>query len=1176
MEDVLRKLSSISSKVTSPALCIGECLLKFETTVAGQLTQAKIAEFDKIFINLLKINNGKIGIPASIRIAQCIMFIHKNEPFSNQNELMKLVFEYNEASIFTVGYIISESNIILSENIDKAQDFLFKTAKKLPYPSICALASLINKGTPLTIDETKKFFTTITKLAASGDESLRLIGLWYMYQIADPKAITKSNFCSVMQDFSKKINDSYYVADTLQYTVANFSLKTLEQMKQKAPIDAAFREAFSIITYVKELADYSFFFFLDFLTPTEINANVDILLQCARSISPKSVYQLMTLFSEKTLSVYFSRVSTESKKAPTVEQFKTMEALQHTQEERHELAALAFQLLQTNTKETDTIGTQFFYKLATTEPEHAELYLKTSTLFLGNPPDSNPNWLNDLHAMALIASSILGAGVLEIDDDVIKRIQTFTKNILRNEKNLNSVPMEAAFNLLTVMPDNLIPKDLAAEQIKKMISFIDDQAGISDFDSEQLKSTSAAFANFLKEHPQTTEAAHLLWLLVSIEFMHFQPTMLAAMQATSKVLEKSNRIPLIAKKLTEYFATFTPSRKHIDSLFKHPMSEQALNLLFLDVVEEEFPLFTYIEENQFISFILKNYPALILALPKANVGSVIDFLLKTGNQLMTHTMLLTLLQNHKLAHIISPEIISTLLKRVNDKSPELLIYVTAECISLVVKNRPECFESVVNGVSKSHGALKCFVYGSLCSNCSPSSDFLGKAMYELDDIATKNESSAKYALYALGLLFESDVTALSQMQTAETQCRLILSLMNSSISYSPTNLVQLAWCFVNLLPVIAPEYLARPELMNLICLIMQGFEQNTLPYTFEIKLFIMRPAYAMIREAVNISVMTFPWQRGCPYVEQLATLGLITDIIRAGDNINDDIIKLVKEAFLLAQRNVSLVPQEFVEAAINRGERIGEIYDIISNILSESVIPGESRIEACANAMICALKGAKHLIQSSCKEGSNIDVGKLVTLIAQTTNSKYNNVTCEAFNILLSLINMESSVVFPALQSCVPRALDDMQNSAFFLSAFIGKYKSVELVKQCFAKLKTSRKNASYFIVLAAAYVASQELGMDDSEIDIEQQTTVHLWGVVKRAMHIWKPNKINWKAATKFRDEFKEEFSNIICAAVIMKKKFSLNVVDEQELLNFLEKEKEADELWRSAAAEKAFNLLR
>lgn len=565
-----------------------------------------------------------------------------------------------------------------------------------------------------------------------------------------------------------------------------------------------------------------------------------------------------------------------------------------------EISALALQLCQSESTSIRNEGASSFAWLAKTNPNHAKLYLETATLYLAYPPEDNPKIQTDIRAFGSIAQSILGACIMSNKQgnkndhlslnnsgssssvgNILSSTSTFSMNSLnymtgsqknwRRDEMANSVADNinrfldralvdvdifdssffAAFSIMTVLPDYLIPSSLAAAAVSLFSEYLISHQKLSELDSQRLKFVAQEICLFLTAHSGYECFARFLRTIYDKPFLFTQTTMLALLIEIPKnayVMNSSSfrkvLCDLLLNSMNPYFLKAIPKVEHVKYRLKYPMKSPSEILNSTVFIKPKHPIiYCKLQDDVYAYKILEHYAKYVEAIiqkesSKATsssfstsfFNSVLSSLFQSSNtnensRLMCHSLIHSLCLNETTKKCFSSTFYKQMISTMSSANSALFdaskisslksnielarIQISAESIALFANhfgNNSKFLNDILQFVKEmSPGPVKCFIYSSLFAHCKLSINQLTSMMNELDKFAL-NPSMMPYALHALSVLFKVYSLDLLKMKVPDTQFQVILNLLNSPNTLQPFNLYFTSQCFTSLLAVISPDF----------------------------------------------------------------------------------------------------------------------------------------------------------------------------------------------------------------------------------------------------------------------------------------------------------------------------------------------------------------------------------
>lgn len=997
MDELISTLNQLASKsnLVPAELILTTHLIDFEELMPKTIDEKLFDEIELSLLNLLNINKGTLSFPASIRIANCLLTLYKTtSPPKLWNLFSRVSDQPNPSNVIAIGHIINKIGSSSKSIISGLTAKLVAMTGNLLFPAIYALKQCFKRDR-IDLDKfSKKAFSIAKKgISTNNHEHTVLASIGLFCTLVKQNTIAPKKFLSIANDILKSSSSSAFIIDMTCYFIAKIayhSLMVLESEKDKnedsdfvicastkQQVDKynaqeLFQNAFSIMTYFKQHFSAILCHFLNLLDPKVICKYLSLLFTTIRRINPREIRHLISLFGPDTRKELFQLVSNEN--PPSTSQLDLLITLQGNKSSIHELSALAMQLTSSNNMEDKMHGKIFFESLAKSQPDHAQRYLETAMLYLGYPPDSNPNLENEVEGFAMIASAILDS----INDrngsanKVAKNITAFTERALTS-KHFLKAEYRGVFNLMASLPDYLIPKSLVTESLQSFThsSLITSSNTSEEIGDDKLKLLTYYITLFFSKHEQHELASSFFSFVMDHPNLQSKQAMISICHSAPHIMKGSSKLMGIAKSILPHILKCQPHQDFINNHIKEPMipintmiggsiGPNVRKPIRNDSPSKISSIFPYEMLNLFADLVnalpensIRNF---IQSFASIAVNSTTSSLLPSfsasevqmaGKSAMFYSLLLALCSNTATVKYLDDESLFPAIFMIALKEEKMIIkmQIIAECLGKWANEHNGYLSCILSQADSTLDIpQRCFVYAAILSNVSIDNDVIMHIMNELDNIAlmTFSDSSTAsssytslvttsnysiYALHGLSVLLHSYADQLAEMNVADIQFRIILTLLNSEKAIEPYSLEYIASCFTKLLPVLTistqhsslidltDSYLLNLEktTVNHIRLAIQAFQQIKVPYAKQVMFMALRSAFVFVKDIASDQEMVFPTSKGSSLILQTLACGAFSDMLKVGVS-HVDYFDLIPRVLILLQRSQSTLASDFIVA----------------------------------------------------------------------------------------------------------------------------------------------------------------------------------------------------------------------------------------------------------------------
>ena len=1072
MNDLLKTLSGYAkqSRLVPAEQILMTALLDFEALVPKQLSDSELENIESVLLALFNINKGQLSWQCSIRIAKCLLSIYQTSATPRIWNLFQVVTSKpNASNVIATGFIIDKIGSHIRSVIPGLAQKVIGLSGEMLLPSIYAVTMSYKRDAKDMEQFSKKAFALAKKGIDCGVEYVQLSGLKLLRCLIGVRDVPKRRLLDVAVAVFKNAQ-SVYVKDECAYLVASvaaadvktgnlpaqetessdFAVGNKEDESRQTAVKAVFTEAFELMLQFQEHFDLILMHFLDLLEPKMIVMALPVVFNIVRRRRPRDLWQLISLFGPDVRKELFAAISKEN--PPTALQLKLLMDIQCANTEMHELAALAMQLTQSPSPDARKAGAKFFTNLTKKEQVHAELYLETALLYLATPPEDNPNLESEIRGFGIIAKKVIAHADDRkvVANKVANNISIFVERAMRKCR-VHSNSFIMAFNVMSVLPPYLIPRETVLAGIQKFLDILEKQ------EPDATLMTAASSVIFFLANHADQYAEHCAKLT---EKMVNTPGLLCAKSKLSIVAA----FPTIASRLSDPLGVISTLTKEILSTqtslpsimgrLKNPMLDEKE----LIIPKESAP------KRDFAIKILEQYPLAVRVLPQSMVERVVAtiFSYSSQNPAMAYALVMSVCDDDLASRHLGESVPKSLVTCIAAEKNISVIQIAAQAIGSWLRTHSTFLDSVVSLCNPLNGVSKCLVYGAIVSKSELSLGALAYVMHDLDNMASNVDISV-YALYGLSTLFKLYSMELAAMRVIDIQCQVLFSLLNTNVALQPYSLLYLSLCCSNILPVITPELATGSSaILPMIKNIINSFTNITLPYSRQIMYRTMRAVFVFTKELADMITLVYPSEIGTSLIEQLTACGAFADLLKVRKPAVDFFDTVPKVATVL-QRTSDLRASEFLQSVVSQfvgssdpcdekvRQRLIEWIHIVKLILAANQLPGtgsEVTIESSNSVKICALKIAYILVpmlaESKPLLGENLD--DVVTSVTRSIETNHPEIMNFAYSVLLLIVEKFEGVVVDGES----RLLE------LYDSQYVGSTATSPLVANCWSSISSS------------------------------------------------------------------------------------------------------------------------
>ena len=1237
MDQYLASIKELASKkrLFPAEQIITSLLYEFEATINNNLKESDIETIEAALLNLLNINDGKLSLQCSVRIANCLLVIYQiTSPPKVWNLFTKCNQNPNSAIIYTTGHIINQIGSSIQSNIPGFLKMCLTLEGDLMMPALFAMTPCFKRNRKDTKQFAKNAFyygKTAVKTYQEVNQllGLRLIRVIIKFKVISIKSILRVVDAVIDQKETAFVNDEccniiskcafyYYIFNDKVKEGEENNINKDDKDVEENNLTKQFENVFQIFSNYKKHFPQILRHLLDMLDPFLIYSNLPTIFMHIRKINSAELSQLISLFGTDVKNDLFQQVVKES--PPSSNQLQVLQILQSGEESQKEIAALALQLTQNESSALRATGSQWFSELAKTNPSHAKLYLETAVLYLMCPPEDNPNLQTDIRAFGSIATHILGGSINrdELANGVANSITQFLERSL-TEFDVYDPSFSAAFSIMTVLPSYLVPSTLAEAAISVFTEYPYSHTNISEINWQRLKLVAQAIALFLASNSGFSCFLKFFKMIYDFPYLQTQTTMLTLLIEAPRNIPGSLKLnDMLISVMNPIFLKVELQPTDIISLIKSPMTFPDEIINSAQYTKPKFStIYSKLSPSLYGLRVIAEYGKYVQSMQKSMIPTIVNSLLQNGSgSLISHALILAICQNDETRKFLPKSFYSQMLNTMTSYYKNYhRIQITAECLSIFATEFPTYLSNIIQKSNNLPDITKCLLYASLFANVNISIQALSNMINELSSL-TQNELVTPYALHALSIFFKIHSVDMSLLKISDIQCQVLLKLLNLPFILKPYNLYYASQCFTCLLPVISPEIVEnKSNIVSLIRLIVQGFDQIRIPYSRQIFFTTMRSVFALANGIVKISKFRFPSSRGASMPLLLSACAAFTDNI----NMNaietkeeyEDLFRFIpKILFALQKTNdkraylfITVIGEYFAKHVPDPNnekvrERITDWMKIISSVLANNVLP-ETGIEPAPIVKQCCLITSKPIIDLLSKSEPLMTeiLDDAITSVTRAIEIGSKLLTKDAYDLLTMIISkFEKSLapegsrlllLYDSQFSIAVRTgfLCNLEYTGQFLNIYLHFHledlktnpEEFENVLNSYVKgLKAcSQRTFTYFEVAAHIIcLARDNISIFEMIKEFSKSLITHFCEIVNISMALWRTNPPDWKQISLFRFNYSSFYREIVVAFIWLQEIFNDEYINFNEIIQFeIEELNVCTESWRIAAAFDALN---
>ncbi|EAY08379.1 hypothetical protein TVAG_269050 [Trichomonas vaginalis G3] len=1163
MSDLISALQPIASaKKLFPAESpICEALFDFEEKIKAGIPENELTTILSLLLNVLRINDGKISMFCSVRIAQCIQKVYEAKNTKDISEIIVSATKHPiQSLVYAVGYLLKYSG---NTNEDKILPFatkLLSVDSEINHAIMYTLARCYEFASESLKKLQDKVFYKIVFNLSNTDDTVQLMTLKLCRRLIRCNAIDIPKLYSVLTNFLKYKNRlQHFVIDDCCFLLATCAVRNLDKPDENK---AELKEALGVLKLFHDFFTQCLRHFLDLLPPQYISNNFEELFDFVREVSLSDLVQIIPYIGIEMREKLFKKVAAEE---ISYSQLMTLRLLANTAALAKETASIALQMA-TNLNDDVRSGLQsFFAYLAQLYPDLALQYLESSLLYLSNPPDEPGNGLA-IEGMVVIAASVIG-GTSEPE----KVLKPYTSNIEKFLKDtfghlvLYSHKTVAAFRLLTITPRESLPVSDVNAALKQITDDIND--GKVDITSHSVKEIIRAANCALYTHPDLSAAKEYLLAASKLTLINSSTANLAMFLALPLV--KPPEHERIAMMLVRKIVNLEPPMYFLCQQVKQTIQMQEEMLFHAVIVTyNSGPLFNNINSATFAVRVVNSIADFVKALPiQSAINFVTEIFRTSGKMSMVHALiyklveadLLNVLPQNTMEYLLAP------LDKDNDDYDRMRI--TAEALALYTQ-KTNTLQKVLEMIDDWHCPGKCILLGALVQYCSFSEEQLFKSMHDLCEL-TKSSNSSPFALFALSLLYDTNVTSLVGNPLIVGQLTSLMRVMSSYTSLSSYTFYYLSMAFGKLIPILSVEYSKYEKEIKIFTMLLS---QQILPISHQASYQIWRLVAAYLPQLSNLLEVKYPDRSNITMSQEISACNALNEYITMVDP-NLDVFDSVSRILFLVQKKDDPRPVDLFGAMINsKCDHSEELYKIARDLLLESKFPGmeSGQVEPLSHTKACCVNIITKLLPKLDKKHSE----EIVKIAVKVVSSELPNTAGFAFKLLYEMLRMNmievneeySENLGIAIKKC---PVSDLSNSLDFLSEVIFQIRNEKVTKpyietichsfiSLFDRVEINEKS----VMMATNLLSlSQRIESENLKNEILEKFKESVKKFVEDFVTKFKSN--DWDYISSMRKMWIHDLNDFYNATKIEELE-----IDQEMIRSFADEESKSKDAWRSTSA--------
>lgn len=1235
---LLKDITALTkARLLAPEQMICEKLLSFEKEIPKKLTDKQFEQVEGVFIELLDVNNGGLSIQCCTRIADCLLCLyHEERKIKIWNFITVLTKKPKKSVIFAGAHILGKIGKYSKSVIPGVVQAMISQKDDLVFPVLYCLNVCFKVSLQDCMKHAEKAFQLAKKHIIIPNEPVQLLCLKLLRKILKTKLITMDKYLILMHQILEEQSLPFIIKDAC-YLIAKCAASLVDTTKEEPeeaetafvkaqPTQANTRKRSNSLSR-KPMSSISIAFaticqfknhfadilerFLSLFEPQFIHANRTELFELIRSVDPKVTTQLISLLGTDVKKELFSVVAKQQPPTPT--QLMLLQNLSLDYNTLSEAAALAMQLASKRDNKTRARGAEFFSSLVFKDPELASLFLKTSTLFLANPPENNPSAQSDMRGMAMIAASILASApnAKNLIEVVKENLDTF----INNSYKITAVAHDSyqpLFCLLTTLPDSFYDNSKIDKLLSMFLEKIEKPEPYSEEEASVLVTAGEAIANFFSVHSNFAQTLPIINTLLTRPSILTDVVELGIYLAFSHLKAEDKDKIRIAEKLKTFILKNIPEQEYTQSrLASLFITRTHLLHRFTYKPPPAYAIFVHCSKSETAYRVITKFPEFMVAIPQAEKNSWIQWLvLNTSKPAVTHNLILSLILNEKTQKLLPKNLHEIIMQTMPTWQRTDHIQLGAEVIARWAKIFPGIVPSILETLDPQKDRCKCFILAAIFAHATLSDSDIISQLLNLNELALSSNDLTPYALFALSSLCLNYSLQLAAIPITDGQTNFIYNMIMTNRSIDAFNLFYLSYYFTALIPILTPNIeSSRPQSIPMIKLVIQAIADTHLPFCAQVFYHMMHAVFRFAKQFSSTVQMHFPSSPGYTLSCQVEACGAFADMLVITSN-QVDYFYLIPHILLLLQRTEHEYPAQFIVAiaasfASNAKsiasnppirERLVQWTRLIKLVLAAGSLPGTGTAKIGASNIVrkCMLdvivvilplvpiseplltESLDDIMTSVTRsiESRNPSLQSTAFQIAATVFDLFKDMESDAGTRILELYDMQfSTAVKYAFFSLTMSGDFMLKYLQFHLDSFTKRPDDVMAVLTVFVNgmKECTEKDPTYYAISAHLCMIATHVDIVYEKIKPFLKTYVTEFSeIIFEAVNLWTDEKPDVQAITNFRLHYSSFFKELLVSFIWIQTILKIEIIKPRQFATFLidEISNTKNEIWRITAA--------
>lgn len=1200
MDDLLREFDQISkAKRLIPAeQVVMSAVLKLDDYLTQDLSPEIISQVHASLLSLFNANNGDFSIQCSLFIATKIVRLYQ---LSKNPQIWDLIsFAISKtctSTIVATGYVCRKIGKNFKSQLPRFVEHLLKLKSNFDYPVAYSLRGCFKTG-----GKTLSQYTTqaleFAKRSVSKTRQATTVAIIKLLKVI--AYLPGTNIQLILDIVSNMLKEDQipFIKNEIASLVAKTAFvplyPTMNKRKkeksewsieksdenQKSVLD----EPLKVLALFPSIYQFSVPHFFNLLTPSMFQTDNKVLYNFVKKNCSDLMNYLVPMLPTTVRYTYFKDVS-ESELSS--HQLNLLKELCPDNESLYEAAGVAFMLASSKKNHTRKNAYSFFANFTKSHPQVTLSYLRSSLVFLAQPPDSSPQMERDVCGNTMIAFTIL-SNLPRIEDGINPNeaiIQEYIEDALTNSQ-VTSPRFSGAILLLSVLPEEFSQKNYIEEAITKSIQYFNE----SQVDKHIYRRLIKAVAAFLAKHLNEEQGIKL----ISIAFSKNIELPLFAIEAIVRLIPTCCIANPLANSATDfifhYISSLAPSVEIIKKLVSRPLPT---GFDLLKITSTNTPKKQKIQN--LLDSIIINFPSLISCCDANNRSTLLETIVQ---YIASSSVALVIILSLSVSQFqLPPKAYSMLTGYLSSNNLSQLQVVT-ECIAIHASHKPEVLPTLFAFIEKNSTISSCILLSSLFSHCQLPNNYISRSIIFLN-ANRRNGSLISFIVHGVSSMLLTHSIQLSNLGITWNQLTELFNTLNTTVSFQPVSLYLCSECFSLLVELLSSEIMSKDsQLAKLVVLTLRTFELTPITYSREAYYTCARAIVTFAHHLHEIAPITFPTSLGVSDSIQLSACAAYSDYLKFGQIEEFEVEEILKHLLILLQKTSDERAASFIVslASVNKKDDDKIWVQTVHRLMIANSLFRNNPIEPNAAVKMCALSISLALLPkfAQYKKIKTSFLDDLISSACRATESDRIKLQGAAFPVLQKVIEL-----FKDRTSDEGGRLLDLYDSQFSQAVIVGfklnlkvsggfLYTYLSFNTECLSSASDNCSNVlrlyltglaeckqrtgAYFSLATHLCAVSIKYSNVATMIQnfLESMNPI-FFEIVLKAMELRQP-KSDWRALSQFRSLASSFYVELLPAFVWLQKS-AKSTIDIKVLVSYCILEiKTGKEKWISNAA---FNAL-